>query len=958
MTSVSSSSDERASLDGIRTRLKLALGDRSPQVNRLVSRIEATSGVDWAVEILERTFEGPEVILARVLGSSGGTPQATIPEGEEDACSLVDCALTAAQLVAWANPLATQKVAWVEQGGLPASAAALSPDDLMDLASLLPEGWAELFVRAARICRGATESEPVESAPLLSELIAGYRLLEPLGRGSFGAVYRAVQPELGRQVALKLLRPEVFSVEAERRFLEEGRILSTLSHPGIATLYQAGFDLHLGVRLPFLAMELVRGSSITDAADDANLDERARAQLLVQACDALHYAHQNGVVHRDLHPSNLIIRDDGTLKVVDFGAAFDSSSDQEGAGSIPLIGSIAYMSPEQASSTRVGADARDDVFALGAILFELLSGETPHELSGLSLKQALKVVAEDPPRRLRAVVPASNGDLDAICTKALAGGAARYSTARALGEDLRRFLEGLPVEARPSSFVYSMCKLTQRHRRAVALSCMSLVALTTLGISAGVGWRVASVQASELNESHGVTLHLVERMVDLTVEQADKLSSNWDSTAFYNTWLDNLEPLHIDSQELRAKYFDLLARHASFQNDFNNAQDLRRQVLEIREEEWIGSAPSEEDNLQAGVEYSMALVRLGDSLWSPITQVVPHGETTPETEAGVNAVRNLFLQARDLDRMLAEEDPTPTLLDNLVWSSLRLCDLEAHCGRQQEEADYLADAVRDMERLIALDGERPHSNYVQAEVLRRQFLEAFNRDDLHLAELLARLGLKHAEKAFQKERDRVPFMRAYLRATESLSRVQGRLGALEEESLRASFDRFFVTLVAGNTSAGSYSEKSGESQRREATARQHLESDRFYLAAHFYEQAAGVWRPTIDEDPTSTSWIANLQAARHLQSASVARLLLGDNETATILASEATALVKGVRDVSRGGELEGIGESLILNSPAEDPCGLLSDLLVLGARRSFDMGPTEVATYERLLRIAKSQCGD
>ena len=278
--------DDPIFLAGVRKRIALAIDEPSPRVEALMRRLERFGGTDWADRTFERTLGPPSGIVPRSSVHFGALVRASAEEEDADARFLLGCALTAAHAIELgpfpaASELDPELLRLLDERLFVQSTG---PEELLDLASELSDEWSELFARGARALRGDhLEADRESESSLAAERVGGYRLLEPLGRGSFGSVYRAIQPELGRQVALKLLHPEVLTTEAERRFLEEGRILSSLSHPGVAILYQAGFDQHLGVRLPFLAMELVRGKSILRDCEDNGLDAHARVRLVASS---------------------------------------------------------------------------------------------------------------------------------------------------------------------------------------------------------------------------------------------------------------------------------------------------------------------------------------------------------------------------------------------------------------------------------------------------------------------------------------------------------------------------------------------------------------------------------------------------------------------------------------------------------------------------------------------------
>jgi tetratricopeptide (TPR) repeat protein len=335
---------------------------------------------------------------------------------------------------------------------------------------------------------GAFATAPFVARPAawdarLPERIGRYRLLECVGRGGMATVYRAEQDNPRRSVALKLLPPELFSPERRRRLEFEAQLLGRLQHPGIAQIFEADVHrLEAGATLPYFAMEFVAGQPLTVYAKARDLDVRARLELLAAVCDAVQYAHQRGVIHRDLKPGNILVDERGQSKVLDFGIARCTDADVQAttmlteAGS--LVGTLAYMSPEQVAGDPHELDTRADVYALGVVAFELLTGQRPFDLRERSVAQALELMRTTEPARLASVAPALRGDLDTIVAKALAKDKTRrYAAASELAADLRRYLRDEPILARPPSAAYQFRKFARRNRGLVAGVALAFVAL-------------------------------------------------------------------------------------------------------------------------------------------------------------------------------------------------------------------------------------------------------------------------------------------------------------------------------------------------------------------------------------------------------------------------------------------------------------------------------------------------
>ncbi len=331
--------------------------------------------------------------------------------------------------------------------------------------------------------------EPVIEVKPDAQRFGPFRILGILGEGGMGTVYLAEQDSPRRTVALKVIRSAAASENLLRRFEQEAAALARLQHPGIAQIYQAGAVSQDGRRRPYFAMELVRGVPLTRYAHEHALPVRSRIELVIRIADAVQHAHVKGVVHRDLKPANILVDEGGTPKILDFGVARLTDSDirvttiQTGIGQ--LVGTVPYMSPEQVSGDPHAADTRSDVYALGVILFELLTGRLPYDLENRSVPEALRLIQDSTPARLSSVVRTLRGDLDTIVAKALEKDKQRrYQCASDFAADLRRYLASEPILARPPSTLYHLRKFAARNR--VLVGATALVFLALVGGIVGV----------------------------------------------------------------------------------------------------------------------------------------------------------------------------------------------------------------------------------------------------------------------------------------------------------------------------------------------------------------------------------------------------------------------------------------------------------------------------------------
>jgi len=328
----------------------------------------------------------------------------------------------------------------------------------------------------------AMADEPPALSASSPERIGAFRIVRTIGTGGMGRVYAAEQQDPRRTVALKVIRAELATPALVSRFEHEKNLLGRLRHRGIAQIYEAGTaDTGFGMQ-PYFAMELIVGRQLLEYAAARDLDPTARLQLIAQVCDAVEHAHQKGVIHRDLKPSNILVDDDGQPKVLDFGVARATDSDmqtvtvQTAAGQI--IGTLAYMSPEQASGDSERLDTRSDIYSLGVIAFELLAGRAPFDFSSSNIADAVRVIQERDPAPLGDIRRALRGDAETIVSKALEKEKERrYGSAAAFAADIRRFLAHEPIEARPPSRAYRARKFVRRHRSVTIGLAATILAL-------------------------------------------------------------------------------------------------------------------------------------------------------------------------------------------------------------------------------------------------------------------------------------------------------------------------------------------------------------------------------------------------------------------------------------------------------------------------------------------------
>src|SRR5262245_36502559 len=342
-----------------------------------------------------------------------------------------------------------------------------------------------------------------------------YKLLQQIGEGGCGIVFMAEQEEpVRRRVALKIIKPGMDTKSVIARFEAERQALALMDHPNIAKIFDAGATQS---GRPYFVMELVRGTKITEYCDQHSLTTQERLKLFVQVCQAVQHAHQKGIIHRDIKPSNILVtqteQSDALPVIIDFGIAKATTNQQLTDKTLftafeMLIGTPAYMSPEQAALTSVDVDTRTDIYSLGVLLYELLTGSTPFDTTELlkaGLDEIRRVIREQEPVRPStrlskladadlttvarsrhseppALIRTVHGDLDWIVMKALEKDRTRrYCTANGLALDIHRFLSNEAVSARPPSKLYKFKKIAQRNKLLfTAIGVIALLLVTSL----------------------------------------------------------------------------------------------------------------------------------------------------------------------------------------------------------------------------------------------------------------------------------------------------------------------------------------------------------------------------------------------------------------------------------------------------------------------------------------------
>lgn len=395
-------------------------------------------------------------------------------------------------------------------------------------------------------------------SPMAGRQFGNYRIIKEIGHGGMGAVYLAERTdgEFEQEVALKIVRQSIAESQMIERFRRERQILASLNHPNIAKLLDGGVS-DLGE--PFLAMEFVEGRTIAAFVEEQSLTLTEILTLFLKVCSAVAYAHRNLVVHRDIKPGNILVTDDGEPKLLDFGLAKLRIDDFSGHGDSKTAFRAltpAYASPEQLRGELI--TTASDIYSLGVVLFELVTGQRPFQFDGKSLDEIIKTVSEFEPLTPSNTIAASKqlkGDLDNIILTSLRREPERrYTSVEQFADDIERYLAGKPVSARPNTFSYRSSKFVRRHRIGVAAGTLIIASLVA-GIT-GTLWQ--------------------SRRARLEREKAQRVSSFLEQTLKYSNPF--LSPLKKSGRETTVNEVLEEAARRLENGEFDNEPDLKMEL--------------------------------------------------------------------------------------------------------------------------------------------------------------------------------------------------------------------------------------------------------------------------------------------------------------------------------------------------------------------------------------------
>lgn len=540
-------------------------------------------------------------------------------------------------------------------------------------------------------------SPDADSMPQLPT-VPGFETVGTVGRGTGGVVLEAVEEALNRRVAIKLLAGGDVADETQRtKLVREAEATASLQHPSIVRVHQVGETNGA----PFIVMEFVVGGSLATRLRGGPLAPKSAVTLAIAIANAIHHAHENDIVHRDIKPGNILLDTAGNPKICDFGLARRLKSDQSLHATGEVVGTPAYMAPEQARGEK--ADERADVYAIGAVLYEMLSGRSPFQAaSSWEILNQIMTIDVVPLRRLNSAIPK---DLETICAKCLEKSTSRrYQTARQLHDELQRFASGKSIQARPVGAITKVAKWCARNKRVATLAVTSLVLLLALGI----GSTIAAFRLAAANDS------IREEQENARVAQASAEQDRTAAMDALNLMVDSLyEDLSRDAASVKTQQKVLDAAISGLQSITTVAGDRAQATTRARAYQRIAELLSlQNKNAEATAYYNKAIDIARDQLKSQ-----PDNTTYKRSLSislgmlathcigirKVSEARPLTVESNTLaQQVLAALPDDVKSLRQLVTNHLHTMDAGWFRMDDQSVLDYGKTALADAEKLVKL----------------------------------------------------------------------------------------------------------------------------------------------------------------------------------------------------------------------------------------------------------------
>lgn len=603
----------------------------------------------------------------------------------------------------------------------------------------------------ARSALMAVGGPPCSPPAMPNLVIPGHMLVSILHQGGQGVVYLALQDSTNRRVAIKVLKNGRISSEIEQlRFEREVQILSRLKHRGIVTIHDCG----VVDGLAYMVMDYVDGVPLDRYQADAGLDQNESVAIMVEIVEAVEAAHTRGIIHRDLKPANILVDESGSPILVDFGLArlacptgVEPSLTQTGQ----FIGTLPWAAPEQVRCDESEIDTRTDVYAMGAIFYQLLTGQVPHDING-PIDQVFNRISTATPPAPRSINPSISDELDTIITKCLSTEPGRrYPTAGELAADLRRYQNGEPITARPPSFSYILRKQFQRNRvKAVAVT-VTLAALTLGGAAAfaGMWWALTERTAARLEAEAAERARFKAAAEQKRAER---------TTAFMNSILEGANPAvargrdatllkellddavnRLESDELndaplaRLELLTTLSRTFNHLNEFAKARDTAEEAIRRADDEGLSAIRWKVAALQ---HLAYATLKIGT--WDEAERIAQQASELARTQLGTD----------DPFRYEAIEIHALVLLDQYKWQPCLTLLEEVYEGKARIAGEFDPDTLTtlmNMGKPLSWLGRIDESIDVLERAL-HGFEKTLGRDHVQVASTLGALADKYRSK--------------------------------------------------------------------------------------------------------------------------------------------------------------------------------------------------------------------